>query len=92
MTKTLTKTQERKLRAELRGLEERGRATLRGRFLPWGVPWCAGPGRSELCKFPDPCEGCMGRAFCADQAARLVPKVLQLRAALTPVPVTDTLF
>ena len=40
----MTKTQERKIRAELRELEKRGRDIMRGHYLPWGVPWCAGPG------------------------------------------------
>jgi hypothetical protein len=88
----VTKTQERTINAEIRALRARGRAIVRGRFLPWGVPWCPGPGRSSLCHQPDPCEGCMGREFCAEQAAHLVPRILGLEAMLAPAPTQGSLF
>lgn len=80
----MTKTQERKINAEIRKLRARGKAILRGHFLPWGVPWCPGPGASSLCHQPDLCEGCMGREWCAEQAACLVPRILALEAMLEP--------
>jgi hypothetical protein len=80
----VTKTQERRINAEIRELTARGHATMRGRFLPWGVPWCPGPGRSPLCHYPDLCEGCMGRELCAEQAARLVSRITALRDRLAP--------
>ncbi len=40
----MTKTQARKLGAELRELQRRGKRILSGSELPWGVPWCAGAG------------------------------------------------
>ncbi len=86
----MTKTQERKIRAELRELEKRGRDIMRGHYLPWGVPWCAGPGAPY--HQPPLCEGCAGRALCADKTALLVPRVVELRQLLAPPPVQEGLW
>ncbi len=83
----MTKTQ---ARNEIRKLRSQRKATLLGACLPWGVPWCAGPGAPY--HQPPACEGCAVRAFCSDQAARLASEALE--ALLTPpaVPVQGVLF
>ncbi len=86
----MTKADARKLKAELRELEKRGRDIMRGHYLPWGVPWCAGPGAPY--HQPPACEGCAGREMCADKAAILVPRVIELRRLLAPTPVQAVLF
>jgi hypothetical protein len=86
----MTKTHERQLRTELRQLEQRGRDILAGRYAPWGLPWCAGPGAPY--HQPPNCEGCAGREWARAQAAPLMPRVAELRARLAPPPVQAALW
>ena len=80
---TLTKTATRRVNSQIRALQRDRNDTLAGRWLPWGIPWCNGPGRSQSCQ-GGACEGCCTRLWCQDQAAPLAEQIRQLRAKLAP--------
>lgn len=89
----MTKTQAKRVHAEIRALQVDRKATLAGRFLHWGIPVCGGPGSAS--HKPDPvCEGCIGRSICLDGAARLAREIEALQAQIGPParPLQATLF
>ena len=73
----------RAVRRQLCILRTERRNWLASRDLPWGVPWCAGPGSPyhlEIC-----CEGCATVAWCRVRAAEIAEQIRQLEASLAPV-------
>lgn len=78
----MTKTLRRQLARQLAGLRRQRARTLAGDLLPWGVPWCAGPG-GPYHQHPF-CDGCATVAWCSDRAADLAPEIARLQARLSP--------
>jgi hypothetical protein len=78
----VTKTAQRAVNRQIRALYAERRDWLTGRGMPWGVPWCAGPGspyHQQPC-----CEGCGTVAWCRARAAEVGYQIRQLEASLAP--------
>ncbi len=78
-----TKTAQRAISRQVRALHRQRRDWLAGRGLPWGVPWCAGPG-SPYHQEPV-CEGCGTAAWCKARAGEIGEQIRHLEASLAPV-------
>ncbi|HEX6520946.1 MAG TPA: hypothetical protein VF070_13185 [Streptosporangiaceae bacterium] len=78
----LTKTAASRINAQIRELQRERNATLAGRYLPWGYPWCRGPA-SPYHQEPV-CEGCGGRLLVQDEAASIAEQIRQLQESLAP--------
>ncbi|MCQ4043853.1 hypothetical protein ACFOSC_26610 [Streptantibioticus rubrisoli] len=74
-----TKTVARAINRQIRELQRERKAWLAGEFLHWGMAWCTG---GELCRKPDPCEGCMNVAVCREKAHRIGEQITDLKAQL----------
>jgi hypothetical protein len=79
---TLTKTAVRAVNSRIRELRRERRNWLAGRYLPWGMPWCAGPA-SPYHQEPL-CQGCGTVAWCRDRAAEISEQIRCLEASLAP--------
>jgi len=88
----MTKTAQRRIGAQVRDLRRQRLDWLAGRGMPWGMPWCTGPGNPS-CQGPL-CEGCACRLYCGDRAADLAGQAGELLALLTPPgrPVQEALW
>jgi hypothetical protein len=82
MSATLTKTAARAVNSRIRALHAERRNWLAGRYLPWGMPWCAGP--ASPYHQEGACEGCATVAWCRHQAGEIAEQIRQLEASLTP--------
>lgn len=87
---TMTKTEQRRINAQLRDLRAGRKALLTGKpYANTGVPWCAGPGSPG---HQDPgCDGCATAALCRWKAGHLTTRIQDLETRLTPAT-QDALF
>jgi hypothetical protein len=82
MSAMLTKTARRAVNSQIRALQRERRDWLAGRGMPWGTPWCHGPG--HLGHQEPLCEGCGTVAWCRDRADEVSEQIRQLEAAVVP--------
>jgi hypothetical protein len=78
----MTKTRAKAVNSKIRALQAERRNWAAGRYMPWGWPWCAGPGsryHQEPC-----CEGCTTVAWCRQRAEEIAGQIRQLEATLAP--------
>lgn len=78
----MTKTQQQLANARLRVLRTERKAWRLGRYVPWGAPWCDGPGSPHhQAAF---CEGCATVSWCRDHAAGIGAEIARIEASMTP--------
>ena len=82
MVTVMTKTQARAVNARLRSLQIERRRWLAARYVPWGWPWCDGPGSIHHQEIG--CEGCGAVAWCQHRAEEIAAEIGQLEALLVP--------
>jgi hypothetical protein len=82
MSATLTKSAVRAVNSRIRALRSERRRWLAGRYVPWGWPWCAGPGSAHHQEIA--CEGCATVAWCRHRAGEIAGQISQLKASLVP--------
>jgi hypothetical protein len=67
---------------QVRALRSERRNWLAARYVPWGWPWCDGPGSAhhqEIC-----CEGCATAVWCRHRAAEIAEQIRQLEVSQAP--------
>jgi len=78
----MTKTAQRATNRRIRELRSERRNWLAARYVPWGWPWCDGPGSDH---HQEPvCEGCATAAWCRARAVEIGEQIRQLEASLVP--------
>lgn len=78
----VTKTAVRAVNNRIRTLQRERRDWLAGCGMPWGTPWCGGPGSPG---HQEPlCEGCGTVAWCRDRAAEVAGEIRRIEASLAP--------
>ena len=78
----MTKTEAKRINAQIRELQAERKDILTGRYLPTGMPWCRGPG--SYGHDPGGCEGCCVREYYGDLAEPLLAQISELEALLAP--------
>jgi hypothetical protein len=78
----MTKTEAKRINAQIRELQAERKDILTGRYLPTGMPWCRGPG--GLGHQEPGCEGCCVREYYGHLAEPLLAQISELKALLAP--------
>lgn len=85
----MTKTAIKAVNQQIRALRRERREWLTGTGLPWGTPWCAGPGSlghtAAADGSPYCCDGCATRAYSHTRAAEVGERIRRLQESLAPV-------